>query len=155
MPKGVYERMPKPLSERFLAKVDRRGPDECWPWQGAKLPAGYGKIGRGGRGEGWTLAHRVAYALAYGDPPDDRLILHSCDNPSCCNPAHLRVGSHTDNRVDFLMRGKRGPRARLSTGEVKAIREDPRTYAAIARDHGIGGEAVGRVKRRKTWRWLD
>lgn len=77
--------------ERFWSKVDRRGPDECWPWTGALSPKGYGKF-RGADGR-TKQAHRVAYELAVGPIPAGMTIDHvrsrGCIHRHCVNPAHL------------------------------------------------------------------
>ncbi len=96
------------LAERHAMKVDRGEPGECWPWTACRNEDGYGKI-RGGseRGEKMLRAHRVAYELAH----DVRLppgvpILHSCDNPPCCNPEHLIRGTISLNNQEASMRGR-------------------------------------------------
>lgn len=86
--------------DRFWAKVDRRGDDECWPWLGAISTQGYGRAGKRG------YAHRLAYELAVGSIPDELEIRHACDNPPCCNPAHLSVGERWENVRDMLVRGR-------------------------------------------------
>ena len=94
------------LPERFWSKVDRRGPDECWPWTAHTQAKGYGTFGIGNRP---YPAHRVAYELTHGVVPDTRIfVCHSCDTPGCCNPAHLFLGSHDDNMAD--MKAKRRAR---------------------------------------------
>lgn len=88
---------------RFWIKVDRRGPDECWPWIAGFYKEGYGKFGSGGR----TLAsNRVAYFLAKRIDPSPLFVCHSCDNRYCCNPDHLFVGSTTDNMRDCKAKGR-------------------------------------------------
>lgn len=92
--------------ERFWNKVDRRGPDECWNWLGAKNNAGYGHIGiptsPGGRYSP-VLAHRFSYELHGGTLPPSQLgsntqtIDHLCYNRLCVNPAHLEVVTHKEN----------------------------------------------------------
>lgn len=84
--------------EAFWAKVDIRGPTECWVWQGRRFPSGYG---------GWrnAYAHRVAYLSVYGEP-DERCICHRCDNPPCVNPGHLFAGSFKDNIQDAISKGR-------------------------------------------------
>ena len=99
------------LRERFWGKVATGAPDECWPWLAYRRPFGYGQftlsqaemayVGANSRN---AVASRVACALTYGPRPQGVHALHSCDNPSCCNPSHLRWGSHTDNMRDAVKR---------------------------------------------------
>ena len=79
---------------RFWAKVDRRGPNECWPWLGAHKAHGYGHLNRRNR---WVLAHRWAYELVIGPVPDGLELDHLCVNPRCVNPAHLEPVTPTEN----------------------------------------------------------
>lgn len=85
--------------QRFWSKVDRRGPDECWPWLAAKSATRYGVFDK-------TRAHRVAYALTHGLIPEGRIVCHRCDNPPCCNPAHLWLGTPKDNTADMVAKGR-------------------------------------------------
>lgn len=98
-------RGPKPLSieTRFWRKVDRRGDDECWPWTAARLPAGYGLMGNEKK---WTYAHRLSYQLNKGPIPEGMIVMHSCDNPPCVNPSHLRVGTYRENSLDSVAKGR-------------------------------------------------
>jgi hypothetical protein len=96
------------LAERFWAKVERRGPTECWEWRGARKPKGYGSFRIGNRVD---CAHWVAYRLAVGEVPAGLQVLHSCDNPPCCNPAHLRPGTPLENTRDSIIRGRRRKKA--------------------------------------------
>jgi hypothetical protein len=91
--------------DRFNRRVDRSGgPDACWPWLGRIEPKGYGTMAVGGR---QRLAHRCAMALAIGEVPRGKLVLHACDNPPCVNPAHLRLGTQLDNMRDMVQRGRK------------------------------------------------
>ncbi|AWM31338.1 HNH endonuclease signature motif containing protein [Hymenobacter nivis] len=99
--------------ERFTSKIDKTpgyGPQgECWLWTAAKGPKGYGHFGVGGQrknGGRMVYAHRFAYELANGQIPEGLLVRHSCHNPSCVNPAHLSVGTHTDNMQDMTAAGR-------------------------------------------------
>lgn len=96
---------PRPLAERFWEKVDRRGPDECWLWKAHKA-LGYGGFGRGRAGEGWDLAHRVAYELLVGPIPIGLHLDHFRLNPgprqapcsrACVNPAHVEPVTPGEN----------------------------------------------------------
>jgi hypothetical protein len=98
--------VPKPLSARFWAKVDKRGPDDCWEWTGAAIAKGYGKISRGPRGGGQLAAHRVSWILAKSEIPDGQMVLHRCDNRLCVNPSHLFLGTNTDNMRDMVSKGR-------------------------------------------------
>ena len=92
--------------ERFLAKVDRSGGEEgCWLWTGYRNNEGYGRCTVRGRK---YLAHRRAYELLRGPVPVGLVVRHTCDNPPCCNPAHLRVGTHAENSADRSNRKRCG-----------------------------------------------
>jgi hypothetical protein len=111
-------RIPGPglsLATRFWAKVDKRGPDECWEWTGARQPQGYGTIGvyLGYRSYGYARSNRVAWELMRGPVPDGLHVLHSCDNPPCVNPNHLFLGTALDNIHDCIDKGRFNPRGLL------------------------------------------
>jgi hypothetical protein len=87
--------------DRFWSKVQKS--DACWIWAASRDDKGYGTFGFDGVVQ---KAHRVAYQLSVGPIPDGAHILHSCDNPPCVNPAHLRVGTRSDNMRDKVARGR-------------------------------------------------
>lgn len=107
---GPCARMPFEARIRKYIKEGRS--DECWLWTGSQA-SGYGYIGRGKRGDGYTLAHRAAWEIANGRKiPAKMVIMHMCDTPLCCNPSHLRLGTHVDNMRDMREKGRaRGIRA--------------------------------------------
>lgn len=132
--------------DEFLAQVDRRrGADACWPWKG-KTVEGYGYWA----GEG---AHRIAYRLKHGSISEGAVIRHECDNPPCCNPAHLKAGTHADNHYDCVKKGRhaRGEShglAKLTEREVRLIREHKEgwTHAEIARAFQVSRSTVTRLR---------
>ncbi len=100
---------------RFWSKVDKRGPDECWPWTGTKGHFGHGLFVLSTSRENRVAAnaHRVSYEMHSGVPlsqmmpkRDDLLVCHTCDNPPCVNPKHLYLGSHYTNQQDRKNRGR-------------------------------------------------
>jgi hypothetical protein len=110
--------------------------------------------------------HVVAYRLAFGDPPPDKpCILHRCDNPPCCNPAHLWAGTKADNVADMIAKGRalRGTSHGELNGQAKltqeAVREIRRlapqvSQAELGRRFGVSHNAVGFILRRESWRHI-
>lgn len=88
--------------ERFYANTPIREPDTCWEWQGHR-EKGYGILMVYGRR---LYAHRISYFLTHGDIPAGLVVMHSCDNPPCANPAHLSVGTQGDNLRDMASKGR-------------------------------------------------
>jgi hypothetical protein len=84
-----------------VARVD--GDDACWPWTGWKASEGYGRLSWCGVE---TQAHRVAYSLASGPIPAGMVVRHKCDNPPCCRPSHLELGTVAENNEDMRARGR-------------------------------------------------
>ena len=81
----------------------KKGPDDCWPWHGTRDRYGYGRIVCL---NSIQKAHRVSYEMANGPIQDGLLVMHSCDNPNCVNPAHLSVGTQKQNMKDASARGR-------------------------------------------------
>jgi hypothetical protein len=94
--------------DRFWRYVKRNGPLECWPWIGpiAKYRRGYGQFKRDGRRGKSENAHRLAWEFTHGVPPDHLFVCHRCDNPPCCNPAHLFLGTPKENHDDMVSKGR-------------------------------------------------
>ncbi len=94
---------PANTPEDFWKKVDIKGEDDCWEWLGGRNHH-YGlfqmnmKVYR---------THRLSYEFTYGSIPEGLYVLHSCNNPPCCNPKHLRLGTHIDNMKQMDKDGRR------------------------------------------------
>jgi hypothetical protein len=91
--------------ERFWSKVDIKGPDDCWEWKEFKAGGGYGRFWLNNEG---VVASRVAWVIANGPIDDGLFVCHHCDNPGCCNPSHLFVGTYLDNVADRVAKGRCG-----------------------------------------------
>jgi hypothetical protein len=147
-----------PLSERFWSYVDKSGgPDACWPWTGARLARGYGVFGMAAHSR---LCHRIAWELANDAPvPDGMDVLHSCDNPPCCNPAHLTPGTHRANQQDAAAKGRmawgtRRPEAKLTETDIPEIRRlcaEGMRLQVVADRFGVGSEAITKIVQRQRW----
>lgn len=162
--------------ERFWRYVDKRGPDECWPWIGgaSKLPhSNYGFMRIG------TLmfkAHRISFVIHHHGLSKGVSVLHSCDNPPCVNPAHLSAGTVQDNFRDMIAkkrdgicgdrnyqrrhpekirRGEAASMAKLNADQVREIRA---MYASgewwqreIAEKFGVTQILISKIVARKVW----
>lgn len=154
---------------RFWKKVEVNE-NGCWPWKAYRNAGGYGAFRIRGR---TFAAHRLA--LFGGRPPKRIVVMHACDNPSCCNPSHLRAGTQADNVADCISKGRRrnyeaGERhhkARLTASQVIEIRtafanlprlSDGRvpagTASSLAARYEITYENLIAIVRRRTWRHI-
>jgi len=82
--------------------VSVRGTDKCWPYKGLLFSNGYGRFNMNQTSYG---AHRIAYELAFGAPRKGNLIMHKCNNKTCCNPLHLTLGTNSENMRHAMMSG--------------------------------------------------
>lgn len=141
------------------------GPDSCWAWCGYLQRSGYGVTMQGSRVDGTrrtVLAHRKAWELTYGPIPDGVRVLHRCDCPPCCNPAHLFLGTQADNVADMdtkgrrrVLKGEASPAAKVTLETVALIR---RRYAgggisqqALANEYGLSQSGVSSLLRGESW----
>lgn len=134
--------------DRFWARVDKSG--DCWLWTGA-TSAGYGRLSWDSR---LTSPHRLAYVLTHGPIPAGMFVMHACDRPACCNPAHLSIGTNSDNMRDAASKG-RGPwpaRRILTDAQVREVRATSETLPSLARRWGVGESTVRHIRNGDTYR---
>lgn len=169
---GYRSRHRRSLPERLRKFVTLGKISECWDFSGgSRHKFGYGLMRIDGKMVG---AHRAAYEAAVGPIPPGKHILHSCDRPICCNPAHLRVGTSADNVDDRDYRGRtaKGPEratlqrkicrrgsnhqdAKLDERKVrfarKAYSEGRFSQQELADRYGVSQAAMSSALLRKTW----
>jgi hypothetical protein len=149
-------------AEQLWSGVAIATDDQCWEWQRYRHPDGYGMLGVEGRN---VYAHRQAWTLTNGEIPAGMVVCHRCDNPACCNPAHLFLGTQGDNIRDCHRKGRNrsrnsagaaNPSARLTSRDVEAIR---RLYAAgnvtqtdLAHAFHITQTQVSKIILGRSWR---
>jgi len=142
----------------FWADVDRSGGlDACWPWaRKSRLPKGYGLVGY--RRARWQ-SHRLAYFLATGHHPGKLCVMHHCDNPPCCNPAHLSLGTVRDNTLDMISkgrnrpaRGERNANSRFTADEIMRLFLHPAPTRRTAIEFAVSERTVYDIRRGNTWR---
>lgn len=116
-------RKPKPLAEKLWPRVDRKGPDDCWPYRSAVHRDFYGNLSNGAKGS-QISSHVAAYVLANGPVPEGMVVRHTCDYKPCCNPAHLVIGTTKDNVRDMWERGRARPTGRKPLDKCQRGHDD-------------------------------
>jgi len=149
------------ILKRFWSKVKIAGLRDCWIWQGSKTPKGYGGVTINNK---WQQTHRFVFEQCYGPIPKGLNVLHQCDNPPCCNPYHLSLGTLKDNSVDAARKGRlgksRGERhfmTTLTTEQVVNLRKDSAhgmTQPALAKKYSVCNATVHNIVSRKTWKYV-
>lgn len=152
--------------QSFLELAATCNKSECYEWPFFRQPEGYGKIGH-------KIAHRMSYEMHIGPIPKGLLVMHSCDNPPCCNPHHLQAGTHKDNVQDMIKKGRRAKRyfpegfsnagelhgrSKLTEKTVNLIRkeyqDDHLSHRKLAAKYGTSKRNIENILHNRTWRHL-
>ena len=158
------------VEERFWRNVVRYADEnKCWEWKGARIEKGYGVFTDASPSpnvRGKTIsAHRFSYQLHYGDLKTGDYVLHSCDNPQCTNPLHLRKGTQSENIKESISKGRKfvpaasgeeNPKSKLTEEQVRFIKSHPELgHKAIADMFGLSPNCIRGVRIGRTWRHIE
>lgn len=145
-------------TERFWAKVDIKSNNECWNWTGIRRKGGYNQIRINKKN---ILTHRFSWELHFSKIPDESFVLHKCNNPSCVNPNHLKLGTHEDN-MKYMIEcnrqarccGENNGNSKLTINQVKKIRilKGKFTQKQIAKIFDVKYQTISDIHRNKIWR---
>jgi len=145
----------KTIQERFREKVDTTNLSGCWNWKGSKDRQGYGQIIIDGKA---YKAHRLSVMLVRGDIPKGYVVMHKCDNPSCCRPSHLTVGTYQDNAQDKIKKGRQGAKfsnltklTKQEISEIGVLLAEGRACSIIAERYKVSRSTIFCIERNKTW----
>jgi len=137
------------IFDSFVSRAPGQGPKgDCWEWQGDRDAKGYGRISLDYK---LLKSHRISL-FGLEDYTNPLMACHHCDNPPCCNPAHLFAGSGLDNVQDKMAKGRHRGNHRLTQDQVKAIAADHRTLKKIAAEYGVCPTTIGNIKQGITWK---
>lgn len=138
--RGPYRKIPS--RHRLLDGIGPENEKGCWLWIMGTDQNGYGRIDK-------KLAHRVSFEEFIGPIPYGLFVLHSCDNPPCVNPRHLRLGDQVDNMNDAKNRGRLW--SRLTKEQAIEIRNSNESPTMLSKKFSISREHVYRIKSGESW----
>lgn len=154
---------PQNSAERFWKRVAVASKEVCWVWTGGKGRGGYGQTTFNYKHK---AAHRAAWEVTFGEIPSGMMVCHRCDNPPCCNPHHLFLGSNSENQLDSVKKkrsraarqdGESNYMAKLTENEVLEIRRRRgagESGASLSREFGISQGALCQAYKGTTWRLI-
>jgi hypothetical protein len=150
---------PSDPAKRFWSKVNKT--EGCWNWTGAKHKFGYGAFNV--QGKVYTT-HVYSWFLAHGHfPPKGKEVMHLCDNPSCVNPNHLKLGTHRENMIDCFLKGRNSKgemKSKLTEDEVKAIRALYKPYSKkyssykLAQIFKVSHQNISEIINNNSWKYI-
>lgn len=134
------------IEERFWAKVEKLGDDDCWNWIGSSRPAGYGVISKNGK---QTSATHVSLEINGTVIPSGLWVLHKCDNPRCVNPKHLYVGTPKQNSKDAVLRNRFN--RKLTPEQALEIKKSSKEAVVLAREYGVSDGLIYAIRNGRKW----
>lgn len=144
--------------ERFNSHVVANKENGCWEWFGSRSRKGYGFIRHKKR---LWQTHRFVWFALHGDIPSGMYICHKCDNPRCCNPEHLFLGTSSENAKDAFSKNRRiARRGELNGGsklndakvrEILSMLKSGEKKRTIARRFGIGVDTIILINLGRRW----
>lgn len=160
------------IDENHFWERVQKNESGCWPWLFAKCSGGYGTLWNKNKA---LTSHRVAWALTFGDPGKMH-VMHVCDNPICCNPSHMAIGTHADNMADMYAKKRRMAASGIRSGrytkpertargegsgrsklteykvrEIRKLRANGVTLIAIASLYGVCFSNIARIVNLQSW----
>ena len=142
--------------ERFAAGIYILPESGCWPWIGKRDRDGYGVFYFR---RTMFRTHRFAWELENGAIPSGMYVCHRCDNPPCCNPKHLFLGTPADNAADRVRKGRtqdqrgvRNPSVKLSQEQVLEIRSGGDSPAVLSSRFRVSKSLISRIRTGDVWR---
>lgn len=138
----------KPIPERLWAN-SLDAANGCREWTSSLNGAGYGRLCVSIVGKRkYVAAHRLSYLIFVGEIPDGAVVMHTCDNPLCIRPEHLRAGTHSDNARDAFDKGRRG---KLSATALKSIQTGGQSDAELGRQFGVTRQCIRAARIGRNW----
>lgn len=127
----------------------------CWLWQLSCYDNGYGQAGTARHHGEDQLAHRLSYEAFIGPIPEGLEVRHQCHNPPCCNPEHMLLGTHQENKDDNKRDGIRHTNAVLTVPQVAEIKRllalRILTHRQLGAMYGVTHTTIGYIARGKQW----
>ena len=156
---AAFDKRTPTFEDKFWSRVNKT--DTCWLWIGAVSGNGYGNTVM--PDGSWRGSHLVSFELHNGAIPDGLNVCHSCDVRACVNPAHLWLGTQSENLIDMVQKkrhrpnpllGEDSPASKLTEADVLAIRTSNEPADALAARYGINASTVWDIRRRRSWRHI-
>jgi HNH endonuclease len=152
------------VRQRLWAGIDKTDSNQCWLWTRGKTKKGRGQLNITDE-IGNKYVSRLVWEDIHGFVPDDMCVCHTCDNPLCCNPDHLFLGTVADNNADKETKGRgkhpfgaQAGRAILNEEQVVAIMAclliGNETKASLARTYRVSESTIRAIWTLDTWEWL-